>query len=114
MFGGDYVVRIMALAAREGRIVNIAYLNGSRVTVDFMPVLIKRLTLTGSTLRAQSPEVKGRIAAELEERVWPLIASGEIGPVIAASYPLEKAALAHQLMESGQHIGKILLRASTA
>jgi NADPH2:quinone reductase len=113
MVGGDYIARNIAVAAREGRIVNIAYLNGSRVTVDFMPVMIKRLTLTGSTLRAQSARVKAQLAAELEAKVWPLIASGQVAPVIAASYPLEDATLAHQLMESGQHIGKILLRAGS-
>lgn len=109
MVGGDYLQRNMSAAAREGRIVNIAYLKGSKASVDFMPVMIKRLTLTGSTLRAQSPEVKAGIARDLRTHIWPLIASGQIEPVLAASYPLREAAEAHRLMESSAHIGKIAL-----
>lgn len=109
MVGGDYIQRNIAAAAHDGRIANIAYLNGSKATVDFMPVMLKRLTLTGSTLRAQSPAVKDTIARELFEFVWPLIENNHIKPVIAASFPLAEVVAAHQLMESSQHIGKIVL-----
>ena len=109
MVGGDYIQRNIAAAAHDGRIVNIAYLKGSKATVDFMPVMLKRLTLTGSTLRAQSLAVKDTIARELFEFVWPLIESNNIKPVIAANFPLAQAAAAHRLMESSQHIGKIVL-----
>jgi NADPH:quinone reductase len=109
MVGGDYIQRNIAAAAYDGRIVNIAYLNGSKATIDFMPVMLKRLTLTGSTLRAQSPAVKDTIARELFEFVWQLIENNHIKPVIAASFPLAEVVAAHQLMESSQHIGKIVL-----
>ena len=109
MVGSDYIQRNIAAAAHDGRIVNIAYLNGSKATVDFMPVMLKRLTLTGSTLRAQSPAVKNTIARELLEFVWPLIEKKNIKPVIATSFPMAQATMAHRLMESSQHIGKIVL-----
>lgn len=109
MVGGDYVERNLKVAARDGRIVNIAYLRGSKVQVDLLPVMLKRLTLTGSTLRPQKEEEKGRIAASLEKRVWPLIESKKIRPRIAATFPLERVADAHRLMESSGHIGKIVL-----
>jgi NADPH2:quinone reductase len=109
MVGGDYVARNIRALARDGRLVNIAYLKGSKVEVDLIPVMIKRLTLSGSTLRPQSIERKGEIAAALKERVWPLIEAGEIKPVINATFPLAEAAYAHRLMESGVHIGKIVL-----
>ena len=111
MVGGDYVARNIRALARDGRLVNIAYLKGSKVEVDLLPVMLKRLTLTGSTLRPQSVERKGEIADALKRRVWPLIESGEIRPVIHATFPLHEAADAHRLMESGVHIGKIVLRA---
>lgn len=114
MVGGEYVARNIAAAAREGRIVNIAFLNGSQVALDFMPVMIKRLTLTGSTLRAQSPHTKAHIARELLAEIWPLLESGQITPVIAATFPLEDVGAAHQLMESGAHIGKIVLSNNVA
>lgn len=109
MVGGDYIQRNISAAARDGRIVNIAFLNGSKVTVDFMPVMLKRLTLTGSTLRAQSAAVKDTIARELQTHVWPMIEQQKIKPIIAARFPLAQAAAAHRLMESSQHIGKIVL-----
>jgi NADPH:quinone reductase len=109
MVGGDYVQRNFSAASREGRIVNIAFLKGSKVTLDLLPVMVKRLSLTGSTLRAQSVEVKASIARELHTHIWPLIERGRIVPVLAASFPLERAADAHRLMESGEHIGKIIL-----
>ncbi len=110
MVGGDYLPRNVQALARDGRLVNIAFLHGSKVELDFMPVMLKRLTLTGSTLRPQSIERKGEIAQALREQVWPMIAAGEIKPVIHATFPLAEAAEAHELMESGAHIGKIVLR----
>ena len=109
MVGGDYLPRNIKALAPDGRHVSIAFLGGSKAEINFMPVMLKRLTLTGSTLRPQPVERKGEIAKALEEKVWPLIASGEIKPVIHASFPLAKAAEAHALMESSQHIGKIML-----
>ena len=109
MVGGDYVGRNLRLAARDGRIVSIAFIRGSTVSVDLMPVLLKRLTVTGSTLRSRSAAAKASIAARLRSRVWPLIESGRIRPLVSARYPLAEAAEAHRLMESGAHMGKIVL-----
>ncbi len=109
MVGGDYIQRNFSAAAKDGRIVNIAFLDGSKVTVDFMPLMLKRLTLTGSTLRAQSAEVKAQIAKELEEQVWPLLNTKKITPIIDSVFPLAEVADAHLRMESSQHIGKIIL-----
>ncbi|TVR99435.1 MAG: NAD(P)H-quinone oxidoreductase [Rhodospirillales bacterium] len=107
--GGDYVARNIACLARDGRLVNIAFRQGSKVELDLMPIMLRRLTLTGSTLRVQSVARKGEIAAALAARVWPLIAAGAILPVIHAAVPLAEAAEAHRIMESGRHIGKIVL-----
>ncbi len=109
MVGGSYVARNIKCLAQEGRLINIAYLQGSKTEVDLMPVLLKRLTLTGSTLRRQPDSVKASIARDLRDRVWPLLESGKINPVIYKSFPLAEAAQAHTLMESSQHIGKIVL-----
>jgi NADPH:quinone reductase len=109
MVGGDYVARNLDLAATEGRIVNIAFQKGSTVKIDLMRLLIKRLTLTGSTLRARTDREKGEIAGKLQSEVWPLIASGRIRPVMAATFPLERAADAHRFMEEGNRMGKIVL-----
>ncbi len=109
MVGGDYLNRNIKALAPDGRHVSIAFLAGSKAEVNFMPVMLKRLTLTGSTLRPQPVERKAEIARALEEKVWPMIAQGEIKPVIHATFPLAQAAEAHALMESSQHIGKILL-----
>lgn len=109
MVGGDYVQRNIAVAAKDGRIVNIAFLQGSRVALDLMPLMLKRLTLTGSTLRAQSPEAKAQIAKAVREQVWPLLENKKIRPLIAAQFPLSQVADAHRLMESSLHIGKIIL-----
>jgi NADPH:quinone reductase len=111
MVGGDYVGRDAAAAAVEGRIALIALQGGAKAEVDLRPFLTKRLTLTGSTLRAQPPANKGRIAAALREKVWPLFDSKGLKPVIFARFPLSDAAGAHKLMESGGHIGKIVLLA---
>lgn len=109
MVGGDYIQRNFSAAAKEGRIVNIAFLNGSKTMVDFMPLMLKRLTLTGSTLRAQSSAVKANIAAELELKVWPLVEAKTITPLIDSVFALSDVAAAHRHMESNQHIGKIIL-----
>lgn len=109
MVGGDYIARNMKVAAVEGRIVNINYVRGSKVEIDFRPVMLKRLTLTGSTLRPQPTEVKAAIARSLKERVWPHIEAGRIKPLVAKIFPLSEAASAHRFMESGAHIGKIIL-----
>ncbi|HEC90550.1 MAG TPA: NAD(P)H-quinone oxidoreductase, partial [Alphaproteobacteria bacterium] len=109
MVGGDYIQRNIQALAVEGRLVNIAYLKGSRAEVDFILVMLKRLTLSGSTLRIQTPARKAEIARALKDRVWPLIEAGEIKPVIHAAFPLEEAAGAHAMMEKGTHIGKIVL-----
>lgn len=109
MVGGDYVARNLALAALEGRIVNIAYMAGVQVSLNLLPVMLKRLTLTGSTLRPQSSAAKAAIADALRAEVWPLLASGKLTPPIAATFALAQVADAHRLMESSQHIGKIVL-----
>ena len=109
MVGGDYIARNIRLAARDGRIVNIAFLNGSKAEVDFLPVMLKRLTMTGSTLRIRPVVEKAGIAAVLEEKVWPLLEAGTIKPIIYKTFPLAKAAAAHALMETSTHIGKIIL-----
>jgi putative PIG3 family NAD(P)H quinone oxidoreductase len=109
MVGGGYIERNIKALAADGRLVNIAYLRGSKAEIDFLPVMLKRLTITGSTLRPQTVERKGTIAGALKERIWPLIASGGIKPVVHATFPLAEAAEAHRLMESGNHIGKIVL-----
>ena len=109
MVGGDYIQRNMKAAAVDGRIVSIAFLQGAKVEVNFMPMLLKRLTLMASTLRAQPLAAKVTIARELEQRVWPLLTAGTVKPVIDAVYPLAQAGRAHERMESGCHIGKIIL-----
>jgi len=109
MVGGDYVPRNLEALAVEGRLVQIAWLRGSRIEADLSPLMTKRLTWTGSTLRPRSVEEKGAIARELEQKVWPLIEAGVVRPVIFATFPLERAAEAHALMESNAHIGKIVL-----
>ncbi|MGK2914362.1 MAG: NAD(P)H-quinone oxidoreductase [Porticoccaceae bacterium] len=109
MIGGDYVQKNIRSLAFQGRLVSIAFLRGSKVEVDLMPVMLKQLVLTGSTLRSQPVADKARIAAALRERVWPLLAAGSIKPVIHATFPLAAAADAHRLMESNAHIGKIVL-----
>ncbi len=109
MVGGDYIARNIEAAAPDGRIVSIAFLNGSVAEVNFMPVMLKRLTLTGSTLRPRSINQKASIADALREKVWPLLDAGRVKPLIDATYPLSDAAKAHELMEKSSHIGKIIL-----
>jgi NADPH:quinone reductase len=109
MVGGEYVGRNIKAAARDGRIVQIAFLQGSKVEVNLMPLMLKRLTLTGSTLRPRSVAEKAEIAGALEEHIWPHISGGRIRPVIHQTFPLREAAAAHALMDSSAHIGKIIL-----
>lgn len=109
MVGGDYVPRNLEALALEGRLVQIAWLRGAKIEADFTKLMTKRLTWTGSTLRPRSVEEKGRIARALEQQVWPWLAQGRVRPIVHAILPLERAADAHRLMESGAHIGKILL-----
>jgi NADPH2:quinone reductase len=109
MVGGDYIDKNIRCAAEDGRIVNIGYQSGSVATIDFMRVMLKRLTLTGSTLRVRTSEVKAAIARAVEERALPLVASGTIKVVLDRTFPLAEAAQAHARMETSQHIGKIVL-----
>lgn len=109
MVGGDYVERNWKAAAVEGRICQIATLNGVSETVNFSRLMVKRLTHTGSTLRPRSDAFKSAIADSLREKVWPLIESGKIRPVMDSTFPLGQAAEAHRRMESSGHIGKIVL-----
>lgn len=109
MVGGDYAERNIEVAATEGRIVQIATLAGAVAPVNLARIMMKRLTLTGSTMRPQPISSKARIARALEERVWPLLAAGRCRPPIHATFPLERAGDAHRLMESGTHVGKIVL-----
>jgi NADPH:quinone reductase len=113
MVGGEYVGRNIKAAARDGRIVCIAFLQGSKVEVNLMPLMLKRLTLTGSTLRPRSVAEKAEIAGALEEHIWPHIAAGRIRPVIHQTFPLREAAAAHALMDSSAHIGKIILEVAS-
>ena len=109
MVGGDYVQKNFSACAPKARIVSIAFLRGSKVQVDLMPLMLKQLVLTGSTLRAQPLENKARIASGVESQVWPLIAEGKFKPIIHSRFALAQASEGHALMESSQHIGKILL-----
>lgn len=107
--GAPYIVRNIASLALEGCLVQLAFLEGSKFEFDATPVMLRRLTLTGSTLRARSAEQKAAIVKRLHEKVWPVLAQGRCLPVIHAVFPLDRASEAHRLMESSQHIGKIML-----
>jgi putative PIG3 family NAD(P)H quinone oxidoreductase len=110
MVGGDYFARNMAVLATEGRLVEIGLMGGSAsATVNLAHVLTRRLTITGSTLRSRTVEEKGAIAAALRREVWPLLEQGRVKPVVHRTFPLADAAAAHQLMESSEHVGKIVL-----
>ncbi|MGI9524080.1 MAG: NAD(P)H-quinone oxidoreductase [Hyphomicrobiaceae bacterium] len=109
MVGGAYVQRNIDSLAWDGRLVQIAWLDTSEVTANFMKLMLKRLTWTGSTLRPRTIEQKGAIAKALQEKVWPLLAAGTVRPVIHCTMPLAAAGEAHRLMESSKHIGKIIL-----
>ncbi|WP_043872067.1 NAD(P)H-quinone oxidoreductase [Celeribacter indicus] len=109
MVGGDYIARNIRSLATEGRLVNIAFLQGSRAEVNFAQVMLRRLTLTGSTLRPQSDAAKAAIATALYGNVWPKIASGQVRPVMDSTFALDDAAQAHARIETSAHIGKIVL-----
>jgi NADPH:quinone reductase-like Zn-dependent oxidoreductase len=109
MVGGDYIPRTISIMATEGRHVSIAFLQSPKVALNFFPVMTKRLTLTGSTLRARPIADKKAIADQLREKVWPLLAAGKIAPRVYQTFPLAEAGDAHALMETSQHIGKIAL-----
>jgi len=110
MVGGDYIARNLRCLALEGRLIQIAFLQTSKVEVDWMPLMLKRLTFTGSTLRPRSAADKARLADELRAKVWPHLEQGRMLPVIHQVFDLVDAAAAHALMESSAHIGKIMLR----
>ena len=109
MVGGDYIPRNYEAAAQDGRIVQIAFLRSPKVEVDFRRLMLKRLTHTGSTLRARDVGFKARLAEALRQKAWPLVAAGRVRPVMDSSFPLARAADAHARMEEGSHIGKIVL-----
>jgi NADPH2:quinone reductase len=109
MVAGEYVKRDIEAVADDGRIVILALLGGAKGEVPFDPILRRRITITGGTLRPRPIAFKGQVARDLKERIWPLLESGKIKPVIHATFPLEEASKAHALMESGVHIGKIVL-----
>ncbi len=110
MVGGDYVARNVSALATEGVLVQIALLGGSKATIQYAPIMMKRLTLTGSTLRAREPAFKAAIAARLRERVWPLIEQGSVKPIVETVMDLAQAPDAHRLLVSGTNRGKIVLR----
>lgn len=110
MVGGSYIARNLRALADEGRLVNIAFLTGPKADINFAPIMTRRLTVTGSTLRPQSDLAKARIAAELRAHVWPMVAAGRLAPVMDSDFDLADAAAAHARMEGGDHIGKIVLR----
>lgn len=109
MVGGSYIPRNVKALADDGRLVQIAFLQGPRVELNFSQLMIRRLTITGSTLRPQSEMAKAKIAGELERAVWPLLSSGRVAPVMDSEFPLTEAAAAHRRMESSEHVGKIIL-----
>ena len=109
MVGGPYMQRNLELVAVDGRIAQIAFQQGSRAQMDMLPLLMKRLTLTGSTLRARPVEMKARLARALEAEVMPLLAKGQARPLIDSVYPLAQVAEAHARMDAGAHVGKIVL-----
>lgn len=109
MVGGDYTAKNINLLNSEGRLVIINAMKNAESTINMKKVMVKRLTITGSTLRARSPEFKGAIAENLKKHIWPKIESSEIKPVIYKTFPLAEASKAHELMESSEHIGKIIL-----
>ena len=110
MVGGDYLQRNLSCLAQEGRLVQIAVQQGAKAQINLATIMMRRLTLTGSTLRPRSVAEKSVTAQALREKVWPKLATGEVRPIVHAVFPLEEAAAAHRLMESGAHIGKIILR----
>jgi NADPH:quinone reductase-like Zn-dependent oxidoreductase len=111
MVGGDYTPRNLECLAFEGRLVQIAFLHGPRCELSLLPVLQKRLTITGSTLRPRPVAEKGAIGDALRKEVWPLLVRGTVRPVVHATFPLAEAARAHRVLEDGGHVGKLVLLA---
>ncbi len=109
MVGGPYIARNIRALANDGRLVMIAFLGGPRAELNFAQIMARRLTVTGSTLRPQSDLAKARIADELRRHVWPLLDAGVVAPVMDSTFPLDQARAAHERLESGGHIGKIVL-----
>lgn len=109
MVGADYIPRNLSILGVEGRLVQIAFMKGSKAEVDFMQLMLRRQTITGSTLRARSAALKAEIAEKLKRDVWPLLETGRVRPIVDATFPLEQARQAHELMESSAHSGKIIL-----
>jgi NADPH:quinone reductase len=108
--GGSYIQKNLALLGLEGRLVQIAFLQGSRIeTFDFLPIMLKRLTLTGSTMRIRTVDQKAEVARALHDKIWPSLERGKALPAVQATFPLEDARAAHELMESAKHVGKIVL-----
>jgi len=111
MIGGAYFQRNLRCLAMDGRLVLIAFLGGAKVDqADLTSIMVRRLTVTGSTMRPRTAAQKGAIADELRARVWPVLDAGRAGPVIYKVFPLDQVAEAHRLMESSTHIGKIMLQ----
>ncbi|MEH6474482.1 MAG: NAD(P)H-quinone oxidoreductase [Sneathiella sp.] len=110
MVGGDYIQRNISALAMEGRLVYIAFLGGAKAEVNFAPVMMKRLTITGSTLRPQSVQAKSEIGMKLEEKVWPLLNAGTVKPIIDSVFDLKDARKAHERIDDSSHIGKIVLK----
>ena len=109
MVGGDYLQRNLEVLTTDGRLVQIAVLGGARAQVNMLPILHRRLTITGSTLRPRSVAEKGAIIAAVRQHVWPLLESAVVKPIVYATFPFRQAAEAHRVMESGRHIGKLVL-----
>jgi NADPH2:quinone reductase len=109
MVGGSYILRNIQSLKTEGRLVNIAFQEGAEATLNLLTIMLKRLTITGSTLRPRTPEQKAEIGKSLAREVWPLLDAGRLKPVVDSVFPLEKVADAHARMAGSQHIGKILL-----
>jgi NADPH2:quinone reductase len=109
IIGGSYLPRNLECLARDGRLVQIGLMGGDSGTVPLRQILLKRLTITGSTLRIRTPQEKGIIAAALEREVWPVLSAGRMTPVVSARVPLANAAEAHRMLEGGQVVGKVVL-----
>lgn len=109
MVGGSYLPKNIKILANDGRLVQIAFLQGSKIEVNFAEMMMRRLTLTGSTLRPQSDAAKAQIARQIETHVWPMVTAGKLRPVMDSCFPLEEAAKAHAHMEASNHTGKIVL-----
>jgi putative PIG3 family NAD(P)H quinone oxidoreductase len=114
MVGGEYAPRNLACLATDGRLLQIAVMAGATAQISLASVMLRRLTITGSTLRARAPREKGEIAAALEREIWPIVEQGRMRPVIDSTFPLERAADAHERLESGEAIGKVVLTVGRA